>query len=137
LSRRLKVWTRELEGATRTCYDCRKAQVSSKGRVGAVLSFGDRTTTNGLCNAARFTVKKGITWRAYPRQVNVHTSLIFVSGILNNGEFVGFRNLVNEFEHDLRTNWIISMHYIYSNHQMRLKNVIGLMFENGHDQVNT
>jgi hypothetical protein len=32
---------------------------------------------------------------------NVHTYFILVCGISNNGEFVGFRNLLNEFEYEL------------------------------------
>jgi hypothetical protein len=89
-----------------------KAQVQSKGSVGAVFGFENRTATNSLCHAARFIVKKQVTWQAYPRQFNVHTSFILVSDILNNGEFVGFTDLVNKFEYNLAMNWIIRMHYI-------------------------
>jgi hypothetical protein len=112
-------------------------QVQSKGSVGAVFGFDNRTATNRLCHAAWFTLKKQITRQAYPRQFNVHTSLILVRDIVNNGEFVGFTNLVNEFEYDLTMNWIIRVHYIHSIHQLRMQNVIELIFENDHDEVNT
>jgi hypothetical protein len=88
-------------------------QVQSKGSVGAVFGFDNRTSANRLCDAARFTVKKQITSQAAVRQFNVHTSFIRVSDIVNNEEFVGFTNLVNEFEH------------------------YRVMFENDDDEVNT
>jgi hypothetical protein len=109
---------------------------SVKGSVGAVFGFDNRIATNRLCRAARFIVKKQITGQAYPRQFNVHTSLILLRDIVNNGEFVGFTNMVNEFEDDLTMNWIIRMHYIDSIHQLRMRNVIGPVFENDHDEVN-
>jgi hypothetical protein len=112
-------------------------QVQSKGIVGGVFGFDNRTATNRVCRAARFTVKKQMTGQAYPRQFNVHTSWILVRDIVNNGEFVGFTNLVNEFGYDLRMNWIIRMHYIDSIQQLIMQNVIELMFENDHDEVNT
>jgi hypothetical protein len=63
-----------------------KVQVQSKGSVGAVFGFDNRTATNRLCHAAWFTVKKQITWQASPRQFHVHTSFILVSDIVNNSE---------------------------------------------------
>jgi hypothetical protein len=43
--------------------------------------------------------------------------------------------LLNEFECELRMNWILRLHHIYSIHQLRRNNVIILMFENVHHQA--
>jgi hypothetical protein len=64
-----------------------KAQVQSKGSVGPVFGFDNRTTTSRLCRAAQSIVKKQITGQASSRQFNVHTSVILVRDSVNNGEF--------------------------------------------------
>jgi hypothetical protein len=67
---------------------------------------------------------------------NGHILFILVRDILNNEEFVGCRTLLNEFECELRMNWIIRIHHIYSVYQSRRNNVIIFMFESVHDQMN-
>jgi hypothetical protein len=43
--------------------------------------------------------------------------------------------LLNEFECELRMNWIVRIHHIYSVYQLRKDNVIILMFESVYDQM--
>jgi hypothetical protein len=44
--------------------------------------------------------------------------------IFNNGEFVGFRLLLNEFDFELTVDWILGMHQIYSIYQLTMKSSI-------------
>jgi hypothetical protein len=68
--------------------------------------------------------------------LNDQTFFILVRDILKNGEFVGLRTLLNEFECELTMKWIIRTYLISSLDQLRRNNVITFMFESAHDQAN-